>query len=101
MLPILSYKEMNDENVKPMLNTIVGYEPNHESPLFSINDAEDVTVNLISVIVAVQDPKYHINPNKVVIWLRRFMKEYNVDYVKDSFLEGIHFTQDETIDASL
>ena len=68
---------------------------------FCINDAKDVTASLISVTGAIQDPKYHVNHNKPVIWLRRFMKAHNVDYVKDSYLEGIHFTQDETTDVSL
>ena len=30
------------------------------------------------------------------MWLRRFMKAHNIDYVNDSYLEGIQFTQDET-----
>ena len=67
-LLILSYKNMTDESVKLMLNTFAGYEPNHESPLFSINDARDVTANLISVTAAIQDPKYHLNSNKPAIW---------------------------------
>ena len=100
-LPKLSYKDMTDESVKPVLNTFSRYEPNHESSPFSIKDAKDVTEDLISVTAAIQDPKYHVNPNKPVIWLRRFMKAHNVDYVKDSYLEGIHFTQDETTDVSL
>ena len=29
------------------------------------------------------------------------MKAHNVDYGKDSYLEGIHFMQDETSDVSL
>ena len=29
------------------------------------------------------------------------MKAQNVDYVKDSYLEGIHFKQDETTDVLL
>ena len=29
------------------------------------------------------------------------MKDHNVDYVKDSYLEGIRLTQDETTDVSL
>ena len=78
-LPILSYKDMTDESVKPVLRTFDGYEPNHESPPFSINDAKDVTANLISVTAAIQDPKYHVSPNEPVIWLRRFVKANNVD----------------------
>ena len=83
---------MTDENAYPVLNTFAGYELNHESPPSSINDANDATANLISVTAAIQDPKDHVNPNKSVFWLRRFMKERDVDYVKDSYLEGIHFT---------
>ena len=80
---------MTDECVEPVLNTFAGYEPNHESPPFSIKDAREVTANLSSVTAAIQDTKYHVNTNKSVIWLRRFMKAHNVDYVKDSYLEGI------------
>ena len=29
------------------------------------------------------------------------MKAYNIDYVKESYLEGIHFTEDETADVLL
>ena len=86
---------MTDESVKPVWNMFAGYEPDQESPPFSINDEKDVTVNMISVTAAIQDPEYHVNPNKRVIWLRRFMKTHKVDYVKDSYLEGIHFTQDK------
>ena len=53
------------------------------------------------VTAAIQDPKYSVNPSKPEVWLRRFMKIHNIDYVKDSYLEGIQFTQDETIDVSL
>ena len=80
---------MTDECVKPVLNTFAGYEPYYVSPLFSTNDARDVTGNSISVTAAIQDPKNHINPNKPVIRLRRLMKVHNVDYVKESYLEGI------------
>ena len=66
-LPILRYKDMTDESVKPVLNTFAGYEPNHESLLFSISDAKDVTADYISVSAAIQDPRYHLNPNKPVI----------------------------------
>ena len=31
-LPVLSYKDMSDESVNPVLNTLIGYEPAHESP---------------------------------------------------------------------
>ena len=100
-LPILSYKDKTDESTKPVLSTFVGYEPNHESPPFSINDAKSFTANLISITAAIQDPKYHVSPNKLGIWLQRFMKAQNVDYVKDLYLEDNHFTQDETTDVSL
>ena len=81
-----------------MLNALAGYESNHENLSFSINDGKDVTANLINVSNAVQDPKYHDNPNKPIIWLRRFLKDHNVDYVKNSYLEGILFMQDEVTD---
>ena len=93
MLPILSYKDKTDESVKSVLNTFSGYEPNNKSPTFSINNAKDVTASLISVSAAIRDPKYFGDPNKPVIRLRRFMEEHNVDYVKDSYLEGIYFIQ--------
>ena len=83
----LRKKDMTDKSIKSVLNTFAGYEPNHESPPFSVNDAKDVTANLISVTDDSQDPKYHMNPKKSVIWLRRFMKALSVDYLKDSYLE--------------
>ena len=100
-LPILNYKDMADESVKHVLNTFVGYEPNHESPPFSIDDAKDVTANIISVNAAIQDPKYRLNPNRPEICLRRFMKAHSVDYIKETYSEGIHFTRDETTPVSL
>ena len=81
-LPILSFNDLTDESVKPELNTFARYESNYESPKFSINDAKNVAANLINDSTAAQNPKYHDNPNKLVIWLRGFMKVHNVDYVK-------------------
>ena len=46
-LPILSYNDLTNENVKTMLNAFARYEPNHENSLFSINYVKDVTVNLM------------------------------------------------------
>ena len=100
-LSILSYLDMIYESGKLVLNTFVGYGPYHESHPFSINDVEDVTANLTSVTAAIPDPKYHMNSNKPVIWLWRFMKAHKADYVKVSYLEGIHFKQDRTTDVSL
>ena len=91
-LPILRFKDMNDESIKPVLNKLTGYEPNHESFPFSTNNAMDATTSLISDTAAIQDPKYHVNPNKPVILLLKFIKEHNVDYDKDLYLEGIKFT---------
>ena len=47
---------MNDESVKPVLNTLAGYEVNHENPPLSINDVRDTTGNFPSVTAAIQDP---------------------------------------------
>ena len=66
-----------------------------------MNDTEDITANWISVAACIQDPKYHVSPNKPEVWLQGFMNAHNVDYVKDSYLESIHFTPGENTDASL
>ena len=66
-LPILCYKDMTDESVKPVLNTFAEYVPNHESTSFSMNDAKGATANLISVSVDIQYPKYRVSPNKPAI----------------------------------
>ena len=100
-LLILSHKDITDESVKSVLSSLVVYKPNHKSPPFSINYLNYVTVSLISVVAAIQDLRYHVNPNNPVMCLRIFMKTHNVDYVKDSYLEGIHSTQDEIADVSL
>ena len=86
-LSILSCKDLTYESVKPVLNTSAWYEPNLESPPFSINVAKEVTANLINLSKEVQNPKYHYNPNKPVIMLGTFMKAFNVDSVRDSSLE--------------
>ena len=83
-LPIMSCNYLTDESVKLVLNIFVRYEPNYESPPFSINDAKDVTAHLINVATVVQNPEYHENPSKQEMWLRRFMRVQKVDYVKDS-----------------
>ena len=56
-LPILTNRDMTDENVQPVLKTFAGYESNHESSPFSISDAKDVTAILTSVTAVIQDPK--------------------------------------------
>ena len=99
-LSILSYNNQADESVKPVLNTLAGYESNHESSPFSTNDVKDVTNNFINVFTAMQNLKYHDCPYKPVIWLRMFMKTHNVDYVNDSY-PGVHFSQDNATDTSL
>ena len=58
---------MTDESVNTVFSTLTGYEPNDESPLFSINDMKDVTASLISVTASIQDPKYHASPCKTGI----------------------------------
>ena len=82
-LPILRFEDMADESIKPVLKKFIGYEPNHKSSPFSTNNTMDATTNLISVTAAIQHSKYHMNPNKPVILLLKFMKEHNVDYDKD------------------
>ena len=54
--PILSYNDLADESVNPVLSKFAGYEPNHEIPPFSIKDARDATANLNYIYTAVQDP---------------------------------------------
>ena len=52
-LSILSYEDLTNGSIKLVLNTSVGYEPNHESSSFSIRGAKDVTASLINVSTAV------------------------------------------------
>ena len=73
-LSILSYNDLTDESVKTVLKTFAGYEPSHGNSPFSISDAKDVTAKLINVSTAVQNPKYHDNANKQVIWIRKVHK---------------------------
>ena len=61
-LGLLSHNDLTDEGTKPELNTVARYDPNQEIPLFSVNDANDVTVSLINVFTAVQSPKYNGTP---------------------------------------
>ena len=88
-LSILSYNDLADECFQLVVNTFSGYELNHESPPFSINNAKDVTSSLINVFTAFQNPKYHDNHNKPVIWIRRLIKAHNVDYIK-GLIPGIN-----------
>ena len=66
-LSILTYKNMVDERVKHVLNTLSRYEPNHEIRPFSIYDTEDIRAHLTNISVTIQNPKYHVSPNKPVI----------------------------------
>ena len=77
-LTILSYNDLTDENVKHVISSFSRYEPNHERSSFSINDAKDVTANVINILICVQNLKYHDNINKSAIWLQRFMKAQKV-----------------------
>ena len=52
-LPIINYRYMIDESVKPLLNTFGGYEHNHQSPSFSINLAKDCKASLTSVTATI------------------------------------------------
>ena len=83
-LLILSYKDLADESVKPLLISFARYEPNHETLTFSINDVIDFTAYLVDVSTAVWNLKYDDNTSKPAIWLRRFMKKHKADYVKVS-----------------
>ena len=60
-VPVLSYKDITDENVKPVLNMLAVYEPSDEITPSSINNARDITTSLTCVSAAIQDPKYHVN----------------------------------------
>ena len=62
MLLMLSYKEMTDEIVNPVLSTFNGFESNHKRHQFFINDAKGVTDSLMNVTATIPDPKYHVNP---------------------------------------
>ena len=66
-LIILSYNDLNDESFKSVIDTLARYKRNHEGPLFSINNAKDVTANLINVFNAVQDPEFHDKLNKPIM----------------------------------
>ena len=57
--------------IKPAFNIFAGYETNHENPSFSIDDAKDVTANVLILTPTIGDPKYYNNINKQIIWLRR------------------------------
>ena len=58
-LPILSYNDSTDESVKPVLNTFAEYEPGHESPPLSINNAKNVRSSLINISTAAHNPTYY------------------------------------------
>ena len=64
--PWSSYNALAYESVKHVVNILAEYEPSHDSTLFSINNAKEVTENLINVTATIQNPKYHESPNKLV-----------------------------------
>ena len=51
---VLSYNELAYEKLKPVLNTLAGYDTKHEISPLSIIDAKDVTGNLINAFSAAQ-----------------------------------------------
>ena len=94
-LYILQAVDETDESIKPVLITFTGYEPNHENSPFSIDDAKDVTPNLINLASIIENPEFYKNVKTPIIWLRRFMKAHGVDYVGDSYKEDLQFKNDE------
>ena len=91
-LPILSYNELTDESVNPVLSTFPGYETSHESPLFSINDAKDVTAYLINDSTVAQNLKYVDSPEQSGYMATKIREGTQHDYVKYSYLKEIQFT---------
>ena len=65
-LPALDYNDMPGESIKPVLNMLGVYKPNHECHLFSIHDTNDIPEDLITATATIQDPKYNVGPNKLV-----------------------------------
>ena len=63
-LSILSYNDLTDESVRPVLDTFAGYEPNHESPRLSGNNARDAIIYLINISTDFQNPSTTKNPTK-------------------------------------
>ena len=98
---MLSYKDMTDEIVEPMLSTLLAYEPNHETALLPISDTYGVTASLISL------PRPSKITNTMWVPVNRSngnedsWKHMTLDYVKRSYSEVIHFTLDEITDVSL
>ena len=72
-----------------VLNNIAFYEPNHKNPPFSVDDGKHVTTNMINLMRRIEDSEYCNNARKPIIWLRRIIKALGVEYVKDSYKEGI------------
>ena len=66
-LPILSYDDLADGSIKLVLDTLVAYEPNHESPPLSIIDAKDFTASLINFSTTIVSPRYHEDSYKSVM----------------------------------
>ena len=54
-LGILRYFHEINDRIKPVLNKLAYYEPNPEIPPFSIDDAKNVTANLINPAPIIED----------------------------------------------
>ena len=84
-----------DERIFPILETYSKAKPRPIDRPISIDDAKDLTIDLLDVDTLVADTKYHKNTHKTIMLLRRFMHSHKVDYAQDTFKEGLNLTAEE------
>ena len=76
---MLCYGALSYESVKTALTTLDGYERSHESSSSAINDAEDVSANIVSVFTAVKSKEIQ-NSSKISYMVMRTTNTTNVTY---------------------
>ena len=51
---------------------------------------------MLGVEDLIENEDYHHHPHKPIMYLHRFMKAHQVDFVGKTFQEGIKYSEDET-----
>ena len=65
------------------------------NPPITINDAKDLTFDILNMNSLVLDIKYHVEIYKTIMNLCRCMLSHKVDYVRETFEEGLQMKNEE------
>ena len=93
--PILSADIEIDKNMILSLKAFTEHKPKEAIPQITINDVQETLSDMLNPDRLVKDRLLHVPSNKPTIYLRKFVHSHEIDYVRDSFKEGIQFAPEE------